>query len=161
MWGLRTGDGGGVARLPPHDATRQSTGAEMGMDRRGHGRGRRGRETNVQAGVPQGGDNGVPSQRVTGEGRDADGDARTLLEEARTGHYHHLGWGRFPSSSPSKNASKKFSRSAFSTWPNSLPMPGVTHCTNAHSCWSDFFPLRLLCSEVHRAKPFMKNTSMS
>ena len=36
---------------------------------------------------PKGGDNKVPSRRVTGEGRDADDDARALLEEARAGHY--------------------------------------------------------------------------
>ena len=38
----------------------------MDMDGRGHGRGRRGRAANVQDGVPQGGDNGMPSRRVPG-----------------------------------------------------------------------------------------------
>ena len=86
MRGLRKGDGGGVARLSPHDATWLRTGEEMGMDGHGHGGGRRWRGTIIQAGVPQGGDNGVPSGRVPGEGRDTDGDARALLEEARAGH---------------------------------------------------------------------------
>ena len=61
MQGLWKGDGGGVARLPLHDSTRKGKGEEMGMDGRSHGRGRRGREAKVQDGVPQGGDNGVPS----------------------------------------------------------------------------------------------------
>ena len=70
----------------------------MGMDGRRKGGGRRGRGTNIQAGVPQGGDNGVPSGRVPGEGRDTDGDARALLEEARAGHHYHLGGGKPPPS---------------------------------------------------------------
>ena len=94
MRGLRKGDGVGVARLTPQDATRQRTGEEMGMGGRVHGGEGRGRDTNIQAGVPQGGDNGVPSGRVPGEGRDTDGDARALLEEARAGHHHHLGGGK-------------------------------------------------------------------
>ena len=97
MRGLRKGDGVGVARLTPQDATRQRTGEEMGMDGRGHGGGR-GRDTNVQAGVPQGGDTGVPSRRVPREGRDTDGDTHALLEEARAGHHHHLGGGKPPPS---------------------------------------------------------------
>ena len=44
MQGLRKVDGVGVARLSPHDATRQRTGEEMGMEGRGHG-GREGGET--------------------------------------------------------------------------------------------------------------------
>ena len=74
----------------------------MGMDGRGNGRGKRGREANVQDGVPQGGDNVVPSRRVTVEGRDADGDTRALLEEACAGHYHHLGGGKPPPSKMQK-----------------------------------------------------------
>ena len=56
MRGLRKGDGGGVARLLMHDSTRQGLGKEMGMDGRSHRRGRKGREANVQDGVPQGGE---------------------------------------------------------------------------------------------------------
>ena len=37
-----------------------------------------------------------------------------------------------PSPSPSNNANKKVSRSAFSTGTKALPMPGVTRCTDAH-----------------------------
>ena len=47
MWGLWQGDGGGVAQLPPHDSARKGKGAEMGMDGRSHGRGRRGRAANI------------------------------------------------------------------------------------------------------------------
>ena len=39
---------------------------------------------------PKGGNNGMTSQRVPGEGRDEDGDACAILEEARAGHNHHL-----------------------------------------------------------------------
>ena len=45
---------------------------------------------------PKGGGNGVSSGRVPGEGRDTDGDARALLEEARAGHHYHLGGGKPP-----------------------------------------------------------------
>ena len=65
----------------------------MGMDGRGHGGG--GAE-NVSDGVPQGGDNGLPSRRVPGEGRDEDGDTRALLEKACAGHNHHTGGGEPP-----------------------------------------------------------------
>ena len=43
-----------------------------------------------------------------------------------------------PSPSPSKISDKKVSRIKFSTGPKALPMPGVTRCTYAHSCWSEF-----------------------
>ena len=96
MRGQRKGDGGGVSRLPPHDATRQRTGEEMGMDGRGHGGGGEEGETQTyRLEFPKGGDNGVPSGRVPGEGRDTDGDARALLEEARAGYHYRLG-GRKP-----------------------------------------------------------------
>ena len=96
VWGLWKGDGGGVTSFPPHDSTRKGKGEEMGVDRRGHGRGRRVRAANIYYGVPQGGDNGMPSRRVPGEGGDEDGNARALLEEARAGHNHHLGGGKPP-----------------------------------------------------------------
>ena len=98
MWGMWQGDGGRVAQLPPHDSARKGKGAEMGMDGRSHGRERRGRAANVYDGVPQGGDNVMPSRRVPGEGRDKDGDVRALLEEARAGHDHHPGGGKPPTS---------------------------------------------------------------
>ena len=47
MRGLLKGDGGGVARLPPHDSTRKGKGEEVGVDGYVHGRGRRGRAANV------------------------------------------------------------------------------------------------------------------
>ena len=37
MWGLQKGDGGGVARLPPHDIARKNTGEALDMDRRSYG----------------------------------------------------------------------------------------------------------------------------
>ena len=43
-----------------------------------------------------------------------------------------------PSPKPWKRAGKKFSYSASSTETKASPMLGVTRCTNAHSCWSDF-----------------------
>ena len=58
------------------------------MDGRGHGGG--GGTTDVSNGVPKGGDKGLPSRRVPGEGGDEDGDARALLEKARAGHYTTL-----------------------------------------------------------------------
>ena len=38
----------------------------------------------------------------------------------------------------SKITGKNVSHSDLSTGPKASPMPGVTLCTNAHSCWSDF-----------------------
>ena len=38
-----------------------------------------------------------------------------------------------------KRDEMKASRSAFSTRPKASLMPGVTRCTNAHSCWSDLY----------------------
>ena len=43
-----------------------------------------------------------------------------------------------PFPSPSNNAGKKVSLSAFYARMKIFPMPGVTQCMNAHSCWSDF-----------------------
>ena len=43
-----------------------------------------------------------------------------------------------PSCSHSNNAGKKVSFNAFFFGPKESPTPGVTRCTNAHSCWSDF-----------------------
>ena len=43
-----------------------------------------------------------------------------------------------PLPSPSNNADTKVSFSAIYTGMKALPIPGVTCCTNAHSCWSDF-----------------------
>ena len=58
--------------------------------------GGRGRATDIPARVLQGGGKGVYSGRVPGEGRETDGDARALLEEARAGHHYHLGGGKPP-----------------------------------------------------------------
>ena len=63
------------------------------MDGRGHVRGG---TADISDGVPQGGDKGLPSRRVPGEGGDKDGDARALLEKARAGHSHHPGGGKPP-----------------------------------------------------------------
>ena len=43
-----------------------------------------------------------------------------------------------PSRSPSNNSGLKVYCSAASTSPKASSTPGVTHCTNAHYCWSDF-----------------------
>ena len=68
------------------------------MDRRSYGRGRRGRTKDILDRVPQGGDKGVYSDRMTGKGRDKDGDEGTLLETACKGRRDHLGGGKTPSS---------------------------------------------------------------
>ena len=66
-------------------------GEALDMDGRGYGGGGEGgRATDIPAGVPQWGDKGVSSGRVPREGRDTDGDARALMEEARAGHNYHL-----------------------------------------------------------------------
>ena len=62
------------------------------------GRGRRRQATDIPDRVPQGGGKGVSSGRVSGEGRNKDDDAGSLLEEAREGHSHHLGGWKPPSS---------------------------------------------------------------
>ena len=59
VWGLWKGGGGGVTRFPLHDLTQKGKGEEMDVDGRGHGRGG---EANVEDGVPQGGDNRMPSR---------------------------------------------------------------------------------------------------
>ena len=48
--------------------------------------------------VPQGGDEGVPSGRLPGKDRDADGDEVTFLAQTCTGRHDHLGGGKPPSS---------------------------------------------------------------
>ena len=74
---------------------RQGKGAGHGQTRlRG---GRRGRTSEISDRVPQGGDEGVSSGRVSGEGRDTDGDAGAFLETACEGHSDHLGRGKPPS----------------------------------------------------------------
>ena len=95
MRGLRKGGGGGVAGIPPHDTARKSTGEALDMDGHGYGGGgERGEPQTYRLEFPKGGGKGVSSGRVPGEGRDTDGDARALLEEARAGHNYHLGGGK-------------------------------------------------------------------
>ena len=43
-----------------------------------------------------------------------------------------------PSPTPSNSAGKNAVAIYSSTGPKASPIPGVTRCTNAHSCWSDF-----------------------
>ena len=66
MWGLWKGDGGGVTRLPPHDSTRKGKGEEMGVDGRGHGRGRRGRAAKYRMEFPKGGTTKCPVEGCPG-----------------------------------------------------------------------------------------------
>ena len=70
----------------------------MELDRRSYGG--RGEEptTTYQIEFPKGGDAGVSSGRVTGKGRDADGDAGAFLAPACPGRRDHLGGGGPPSS---------------------------------------------------------------
>ena len=98
MRGLRKGGGGGVDGLPPHVAARKGTGKALDMDGCGYGGGRRGQATDITYRVPQGGGKDVSSGRVSGEGRDKDGNAGSLLKEAREGHSDHLGGGKTTSS---------------------------------------------------------------
>ena len=64
--------------------------------------GRRGQATDIPDRVPQGGGKGVSSGRVSGEGRNKDGDAGSILEEAHEGHSNHLGRWKPPSSKMNK-----------------------------------------------------------
>ena len=97
MQGLRKGDVSRVTGLTPHVSAWEGKGTALDMDRRGYGGGRA-KATDISDRVPQGGFKGVSSGRLSGEGRDTDGDAGSLLEEAREGHRHHLGGGKPPSS---------------------------------------------------------------
>ena len=47
----------------------------------------------------------------------------------------------YPSTRPWKRAGKKVSHSTSSTMTKASPIPGVTLCTNYHSCWSYFCSL--------------------
>ena len=66
MRGLRKGDGGGVARLTPQDATRQRTGEEMGMDRLGHGGGEGGETQTYRLEFPKGRTTECPVEGCSG-----------------------------------------------------------------------------------------------
>ena len=98
MRGLRKGGGGWVTGLTPHDPAWEGKGKALDMDRRGYGRERMGRASDILDRVLQGGDNGVSSGRLSGEGRDTDDDVGAFLETAREGHSDHLGGGKPPSS---------------------------------------------------------------
>ena len=59
---------------------------------------RRVRATDIPDRVPQEGGRGVSSGRLSGEGRDTDGDVGALLDEAWEGYSDHIGGGKPPSS---------------------------------------------------------------
>ena len=48
---------------------------------------------------------------------------------------------RVPSPTPCKKSGANVSRRAIYNGPKASPMYGVIHCTNSHSCWSDFLSL--------------------
>ena len=79
MRGLRKGDGGWVTGLIPHDPAWEGKGKVLDMDRHGYRRGRRGRASDISDRVPQGGYDGMSSGRLSGEGRDTDGNAGAFL----------------------------------------------------------------------------------
>ena len=73
----------------------------MGMQGKGAGHGQtrlrggeRGRTSDISDRVPQGGEGGVSSGSLPGEGRDTDGDAGAFLETEREGNRDHLGGGK-------------------------------------------------------------------
>ena len=68
------------------------------MDRCSYGKGRRGRNKYISDRVPQGGDEGVSSGRMSGKGQYKDGDEGAILETACKGRRDHLGGGKPPSS---------------------------------------------------------------
>ena len=84
---------------------RQGKGAGHGQTRI---RGGRGRASEISDRFPQGGDEGVSSGRMSGEGRDTDGDAGAFLETACEGHRDHLGGRKPPSSKMPKTTSDMY-----------------------------------------------------
>ena len=98
MRGLRKGGGGWVTGLTPHVPAWEGKEKALDMDRRGYEGGRRGGASDISDRVPQGGGEGVSSGRMSGEGRDMDGDVGEFLEMACEGHRDHIGGGKPPPS---------------------------------------------------------------
>ena len=87
---LRKGDDGGVTGHTTHVTAWENQGKNVDLYRRSYGRGSRGGANKILDRVPQGGDKGVSSGRVSEEGRDTDGDESAFLATACSGRRDHL-----------------------------------------------------------------------
>ena len=96
--GLREGDGGRVAGSSSDDTAWEGKGGQVELDRRSHGRRRRGTKHLLDRVSDQGGDKGMPSGGLPGKGRDADGDEGAFLAQTYPGRRDHLGGGKLPTS---------------------------------------------------------------
>ena len=94
MRGMREGDGGRVAGIPPYDTARKGEGITVEMRSLSHGR----RPTNISDGFP---DQGRSEELTCGglprKGWDTDSGADEFLQPACPGHRDHLGGGKPPS----------------------------------------------------------------
>ena len=94
--GLLEGDGGRVAGSSSDGTAWEGKGVQVEMNRRSHGRRRRGTK-HLSDRVPhQGGDDGMPSGGLPGKGQDADGDEGAFLVQTCPGRRDHLGGGKPP-----------------------------------------------------------------
>ena len=93
VWGMRGGDGGGVADIPPDDTLQTGKGRSVELGNLGHGR----PPANVLAGLPdQGRAEELPCGRLTRKGWDADINAEAFLQPECLGHRDNLGGGKPP-----------------------------------------------------------------
>ena len=91
--GMREGDGGRVAGIPPDDAARKGKGGTVELERLRHGR----QTKNILDRFPdQGRAEGLPSGGLPRKGWDTDGDEDEFLQPECPGHLDHLGGGRPP-----------------------------------------------------------------
>ena len=91
--GLREGDGGRVAGIPPDDSAQEGEGGKVNLERLSYGKGAK----NILDRLPdQGRAMGVPLGGLPRKGWDKDGDEDTFLQPACLGHRDHLGGGRPP-----------------------------------------------------------------
>ena len=93
MRGMREGDGGRVAGIPPDDTARKVKGRAVELGSLSHGR----RTTNVLAGLPdQGRAEDLPCGGMHRKGWDTDSDADEFTKPACPGHRDNLGGGKPP-----------------------------------------------------------------
>ena len=93
MWGMREGDGGRVAGIPPDDAARKVKGITVDLGSHSHGR----RPRNISDGfTDQGRAEEFPCGGLSRKGWDTDSNADAFLQPACPGHRDHLGGGKPP-----------------------------------------------------------------
>ena len=91
--GLREGDDGRVAGIPPDDAAQEGKGGKVELERLSHGRGAK----NISDRLPdQWRSEGVSCGGLPRKGWDKDGDEDTFLQPACLEHCDHLGVGEPP-----------------------------------------------------------------